>query len=242
MKFISKHPQFWALLCALAAAGLRIWTLSAGEDIRGLYPAGHGGWIGYLILSVAVVIFFLFLSRREIPVQNHPYHKIGSLVCQILAACGTCLYGIGQWEQGGILNYAVALVALAATVLLSLRILPNGDSRRPWAYGISCLLFVLLLFQVNYDFGGEPEMLRFLPQVFAAMTAAYAVYQFWGKSVDLGNRKKQLFWQCLGGFFSIAAAPGNHIVYALVGLWLLSEPLEAAPVCPSEPVEENSDL
>ena len=46
------YPYFNFIVAGFGIAGalLRMWLLSAGTDARGLYPANHPGWIGYLIL------------------------------------------------------------------------------------------------------------------------------------------------------------------------------------------------
>ena len=97
------------------------------------------------------------------------------------------------------------------------------------------------VFVIGKDFGAEPELLRFLPQLFAVAASALAAYQLWGFSVGMGNRQKSLFWSWCAAYFCLAAAPGNHIVFITLGLWhLLSHPvLHLPPVEEPEPIPEE---
>ena len=64
---MKKHlnlAPFLAAAAGVAGALLRSWLLKAGTDDRGLYPSGHPGWIGYVILSVAMIVGLYLLTRE----------------------------------------------------------------------------------------------------------------------------------------------------------------------------------
>lgn len=220
MKTIARFEKWIALGGGVLAAALRQWTLSVGEDSRGLYPAAHGGWIGYLIACLCALLLFLTLSRQPLA-EAAPCRRCPP-VGHILVGIGLALYGFNALYGGETAAQIVAVACFAAAILLIVAVF---KPILPYAYGGASVLFLLLLFQTNLVYGGEPEMLRFLPQVFACLSAAFAAYRFWGTAVDQPDEGKLRFWQCLGGFLCIAAAPGNHLMYALAGLWILAGPL-----------------
>lgn len=240
MNFLQKNARWIAAVAGCAGGALRMWTLSVGEDDKALFPAHHPGWIGYLVLSAAMILLCLVIFRKDSPTV--PQKQSLSLAVHGLAAAGFQLYSIGAVSGTGFVSLLVAFLSFACTagLIVALWQQAHGTAPTRFAYLFSCLFFVLLMFQTNYTYAGEPELSRFVPQFLAAFSAALACYQFWGRAVDLPNGKKQLFWQCVAGYLCLAAAPGAHILYGCVGIFLLVGPY-FPPVCSDEPIIEEPD-
>lgn len=231
MKKIRPYAKWIAAAAGLLAGGLRLWTLSVGLDDKGLHPAGHPGWIGYLVLSFVLIGLFFWLSRLEQTDACAVPSPIFSYIFQGIAALGMVLYCFARLGEGDgsfhVFQY-IGLVSAAALLLgLYQKIKKQPVFFLTWA--LPCLYFALELFSLNRIFSGETQLLLYVPQIIAMAAAALSCYGLWGQSVGLDREKNRLFWQCCAGYLCIAASPGAHIMYACVGLWLLSAHAEAAP-------------
>lgn len=249
MKKTAKYSEAIVLCFAIVGALLRYWTLCVGADSNDLYPANHGGWIGYLAVSAFMLVLTWLLSRNECAEST----RVGVLsrATQMFAALGLCFYAVRQWSATGendTLSFIVCLLTSAVGVFAAAALVPLRDpifGRKQggaMAYILTCIYFVLLLFGINLRFGAETEFVRFLPQAVAAAAAAFACYRFWGRKVGMDDARKRNFWRLLGAYLCIAAAPGAHWMFAAVGLWLLTGPYHGnACVEPSEETENAPD-
>ncbi|MBO7185103.1 MAG: hypothetical protein J6V34_04805 [Oscillospiraceae bacterium] len=255
-------PYINYIVAAAGALGavLRFWLLSAGCDEKGLCPADHPGWIGYLILTAAVLVLVYLMTRNveEDPtwLRNFPqptqrdsdvsWHLSFAKSCfraagYALAAIGILFYGLtfhyGESTFQSILYWGAFVCG--ATLLLTAAQSFTGKVPVSLAYPVICAYLALLLFTLGKDFSDEPEMLRFLPQLFALAASALAAYQLWGFAVGCGNRKKSLFWSLTAAYLCLAAAPGNHPMFATLGAWhLLSHPVLLLPPAETIVTEE----
>lgn len=220
MKKLRPYMKWLTIAGGVLAGGLRQWTLSMGENSRGLYPAGHPGWIGYLVVSAVMVALLFLLSRQDTGGTVSPR---GSIYLSAVAALGLVVHGLTALQNADTFTPAVALLGFAAAAALVLDILRQRRGGAPLsaAFVLPCLYFGLQLFLLNQTFSGETELLRFIPQLLALAAGALACYQLWGRRIGLDNESKRLFWQCCAGYLCIAAAAGCHIMYACVGIWLL---------------------
>lgn len=241
MKNCKPILPYIAAVGGVLAACLLQWTLSVGVDEKALYPAHHAGWIGYLLLSVAMVLLFLLVSRTD-GSSAAPLKKTG-LALHLLAALGIFAYSLNSINGAELFQLIVSCFGFisAAAMLLGLVQQLKKQTVSTLTYALPCLYFVLLMFQSNLVNGGEPELIRFLPQFLAITAAALACFQLWGKVVGLDNEKNRLFWQCLAGYLCIAATPGGHIMYAFVGVWLLIGSFETAVTEESAPAESDPE-
>ncbi len=228
MKKLRPYMKWMAMAGGVLAGGLRQWTLSAGENSQGLFPANHPGWIGYLLLSAVVVALFWWLSRQKAAEAVPPR---GTVYLSAVAALGLIVYNFSALQNANAITLVACLLGFAAAAALLLDIQKQRKSAAPFsaAFALPCLYFALEIFLLNQTFSGETELLRFIPQILALAAGALACYQLWGKSVGLDSANKRLFWQCCAGYLCIAAAAGCHIMYACVGLWLLFR-TDALPV------------
>lgn len=230
MNFLQKNARWIAAVTGCVGGALRMWTLSAGEDEKALYPSAHPGWIGYLVLSAGAILLFLRISRKE-PADQSAKSPLLPRVAQGLGALGIGLYAFAHWGRGDLLSTIPSVLGLVTALAL----IPHPKANRGFAHALSCIFFILVMFRINLTYGGEPELLRFLPQFFASLAAAMACYRQWGKAVELDALGKRLFWQLSGGYLCIAAAPGGHLMYLLVGLWLLIGSDVPAYPCQDDP-------
>lgn len=220
MKKLRPYMKWLALIGGGLAGGLRQWTLSAGENSQGLFPANHPGWIGYLVLSAVMVALFLWLSRQKAAEAVPPR---GTVYLSAVAALGLIVYNLTALQNANAITLVACFLGFAAAAALLLDIQKQRKGGSPFlaAFVLPCLYFGLEIFLLNQTFSGETELLRFIPQILALAAGALACYQLWGNAVGLDNKKNRLFWQCCAGYLCIAAAAGCHIMYACVGLWLL---------------------
>ena len=263
MKKFYPYSNFIVAGFGIAGALLRMWLLSAGTDARGLYPANHPGWIGYLILTAAVLVLVYLVTHNaeEAPtwLQNVPqptqqdsdvsWHLSFAQNCfraagYALAALGILFYGLtfhyGENTFQSILYWGAFVCG--AVLLLTAAQCFTGKVPVSLAYPVICLYLALLLFSMGRDFSDEPELLRFLPQLFALAASALAAYQLWGFAVDSGNRQRSLFWSFAAIYLCFAAAAGNHYLYVLLGLWhLMSHCALTLPPAQPEEVETPAE-
>lgn len=220
MNFLSKNGKMIAFFGGLTAGAFRLWSMWAGPDEAGLYAAAHPGWIAYLVMSALAVVLFWFLSRSQ--GEREAVDKKWSMVGQALATVGMLVYGV-PLLRGDTVSLMVGILAIlsAAALLLGLIRRNRGNPEHVLTFILPCLFFMVGMFQVNFRYGGESEMIRFLPQFLAMAAAALAVYQLWGKAVAMEDHRKALFWQLTAGYLCLAAAPKAHLLYACVGIWLL---------------------
>lgn len=236
MNALRPYAKYIAAVMGVLGGGLRMWTLSLGVDENGLYPEAHPGWIGYLLLTAVMAVLFLWLCRQERP--RHGFCRYAT-VYTLLAAAALVLSGVTAQQSDDRFSRIIGVVGiLVALVLLSTLRYPFAQRRPmpPIGYAAACLYFVLEMFRLNLQFGGESEPIRFVPQFLACFAAGLACYQLWGAVVHWKAPKARPFWQHMAGYLCIAAAAGSRVVYALIGLWLLTD-----PVVPEEEPEEVED-
>ena len=248
MKKCIPYSNYIVAAAGIAAALLRKWLLTGGTDDKGLYPAAHPGWIGYLLLSIVTLAFIWAVTRQEKNNPNWNANFTGGILpaaSYVLCAIGMGLYSYTLLSETFMLVSLVRLWGFAsAAVMLVLGWLRyHGRTSNTVLPLIPSLFFALQLISLTGRFGSDPELLRFLPTIFASASTALACYQMWGFSVDYGSRKSCLFWSLSAAYFCFAAAPSDHVMYITLGLWhLLSHPmLTLSPaVEPEEDVFDES--
>lgn len=238
-----KKRNLWtAAAFGVVGALLRYWTLAVGVDDKGLYPAAHPGWIGYLILwAIAAAVFFL-LARKADDVPETPKSDSVTAVLQIAAVLGIVFYAFSLARGGETVDKVFFVVGICAAVVLLPLDFPLRRRARTVCYLLPCVYLMALLFQIILRYRGEPETIRFLPQALAVTIAALALYRCWGLAVGMDRPRLRKFWKMLAGFACIAAAPGAHWMYLWVGIWILVGPFETEFLpAPQEPVPEENE-
>lgn len=244
MKKYLPYVNYIAAGAGVLGALLRRWTLSGGTDGRGLYPAGHPGWICYLVLISAALIAIFLTTRKCGEAPDWEPNFLGGIfpaLGHVLAAVGIGLHSVSQLQGTGILQFLSCWLGFFTAAALVVLAWQHFQKKAPMsmAYLLPCLYFGLQLFLLGRAFSTETQLLRFLPQLLAMGASALASYQLWGFAVGLGSREKSLFWSLSAACLCLSAAPDAHVIYILVGLWhLLSHcALAVAPTLPEQPPE-----
>ena len=247
MKRYLEYANYFVAATGVMGAFLLKGLLRVGTDAKGLYPASHPNWVGYLLLSVATLALLWFATRNEEndPTWQRNYPKNTAqkaIFCggYVLAAAAIGLYG-KNIQPAGLLNqlaYWGSFAAMAALLVLAAQYFAGKE---PFAllHLIPCLYLAVLLFLLGRANASETEFLRFLPQMFALGASTLASYQLWGFAAGCGDREKSLFWSLSACYLCLAAAGSGNLLFAGLALWhLLSHPvLMLPPVQIEEPTE-----
>lgn len=268
MKKTFAFSSLFAAAAGILGALLRQWHLSAGVDDRGLFPAAHPGWIGYVVLSLAAVAALWLVTRQaeaatgwkrnfphDLSDRSSPrfYWNFAKAAFRAagyaLAAAGIASYTNSALPGTDILHtvaYWGGFACAVALLILSVQLI-MGKTPTAILFLIPCVYFAVLLFKTSHQFRGEPELMRFLPQAAALAFSALSTYQLWGFAVGWGDRRKSLFWSLSAGMLCLAALPGAQPMYGALGLWhllahcaLTLPPEEITEECP-ESAEESSE-
>lgn len=252
MKKYLPYANYLAAGAGILAALLRQWTLVAGRDEKGLYPAAHPGWIGYLLVMAAAVVVIYLMTRdcgKNGTCQTNFPVGIFPILGQLAAACGIVICCL-PLLQGRLFDLICGILGLCAAGALLMLSWQRFQQRPPFApaYLLPCLFFAAQLFRLGKQYGTETQLLCFLPQFLACAASALASYELMGCSAEDGSRKKSLFWSLSAAALCFAAVPGASWMYSAVGLWhlldhcTLSEPAEELPKEETVAEIEETDL
>ena len=261
MKKYLPYANYLAVAAGLAGALLRWWTLSAGPDSKGLYPAAHPGWIGYLLVMAAAAAV-LFLMTRDcgkngswtanfprFPAQDRPNDPRYYLDVSKFFSCGTgyALAGLGILlsckdlaSSADRLHTVVSWGGFLCGIVMLFLCMQFCTGKTPTAllHLLPCLYFALQLFLAAKLGSTETQLLLFLPQVLALGCSALAGYELAGFGLGIGNRRKSLFWSLSAAALCFAAVPGGNRFFVLLGLWhLMSHCRLTEPAAEESPAE-----
>ena len=239
MKKLIPYASYIALGAGVLGAGLQWWALSAGADEKGLYPAAHPGWIGYLlVMGAALILFFLLVRTSEqAPGTEGSACRSYSAFYHLATAIAIGAYCVPMLRSRG-LELISAVIGLCATGALILLFCQQLQKKPPFApaHLVVCLFFAVQFFLLSKQNNTETQLFLFLPQLFACAAAALASYERMGIAAGDGNPKKARFWSLAAGMLCLAATPGARLMYAAVAVSYL---LEYCPSC--APIEEASE-
>lgn len=262
MKKYLRYADVLVLFAGAIGLLLQLILLLGGTDDKNLYPSSHPAWILLCIFSVGVMIF-LWLLTRQVGVdndysKNFPASAI-SAVSTGLAAIGVAVTAINLFSSKP-LNILCGITGLISAAGLLLAALCRFRGQRPHflCHAAPAVFFALRIFLLGQELGAEPEVVRYLFQMFASMALVLACYQLWGFDVNMGHREKCLFWTMLSAYLCIVAvaAKDNWLLYLTCAPWMLTGSCslkylpkrmrgaeseeEAAEEIPAEPVEASS--
>lgn len=228
-KYLHRAPQLVFLAGGIGIA-LRFWMLAGGTDDKNLYPAHHPGWIALCLFSILIVTAIWRMTR--IPCTNNRYHS--NFPPSVLGGIGYLVLATGivitAWSEMSVGGSPLALPTcilgfLSAGGLYWAAMLSYSGKRTPFAvHALPCFYFALRVFLMGRILGAEPEISRFLFRFLAGLSLLPAFYQRWAFDVDLGNRRKYLFWNLIAGYFCLVAIPGSAdwLFYLTAAVWLLT--------------------
>ena len=184
MKKLLRFADCFVLLAAIIGCILRLWLQNTGIDKKGLYQTGHPAWLLLCGISVAIVAFLWFVTRaagedRRYEV-NYPRSKVGGATYVLLALL-------------------LSAVMVGATAVERF----GGHQPAPFLHFVPCIFFALRLFQTGRDLGTEPEVCTFLFGFLAAISLVLAFYHLWAFDMNMGNRRRSLFWSLAAAYFCL---------------------------------------
>ena len=232
MKKLFRFADLIVLVGATIGMLLQLWIFSIGTDAAGLYPKYHPATIMSWVLSGAMLIF-IFLVTRQVG-RNRDYRD--NFPASIPAALGclgaalvlgyTCYQNLMVSDL--LLDSLCNGFGLLGSVGLAWTAYCRYIGKKPSfiCYLFLCVFFALYVFTMGRDLGGEPETVRYLFRYLAVLSLIPACYQFWGFTVDAGERQNCLFWSLLSGYLCILSTPSaeNGLMYLLLGVWMLTNP------------------
>lgn len=228
MKKIYPYADLMVALCGAAAAALRAWHLRAGTDARGLYPTDHPGWIGFLALTSAAVFAIWYLTRR---VSDHDRYEqnfsagiLPAMGCWA-AAAAIFYYSIINLSASALIVKIAAWMGFITTGALLSCGLCRKVGKKPHAltHLMPALFFALVMLQLARLTSDETEFVRFISPFLALLSTMLAAFQQWGFDVQLGSRKKSLFWSLTALFFCAAAIAdtNSRMLFIALSVWHL---------------------
>lgn len=228
------HPKilpYLVLLTGVAGFFLRLRMLGSGPDAEGLYPAMPGLWLGLWITALVTVIAVLLLARRlHVPgsfAENYPASISNAIGC-VLAAIGMGSYALpllgGSTELLTTLTGVTGVVA-AVTMLAAAYARFRGTAPHFLCHGAVCLFLGVLIFHSCKQWSNESQLGVFLYPFLAQICIMLAAYQHMRFDVELGDRKKSVFWSLTGAYFCIASVADRKdmLFYGCVAVWLLTD-------------------
>ena len=250
MKKYLPYANYLAAAVGIAGALLRQSLLVVGPNSQGLYPAGHPGWIGYLVVMILGVATIYLLSRqgsKNCPWEGNFSASIFPVMGNVLAAVGIGMCALPLLTQSQTLSLLCGGLGIAAASALLVIAVQQFRRQTPPAllYLLPCLFFGLQLLLLSKSSSTETQPLLYLPQVLALAASSLASYELTAFGAELGNRPRSLFWSLSAAALCLAAVPGANYSFALLGLWHLmshctfTEP--ATPINPTESIEETNE-
>lgn len=212
MKHLSKLPVLTALCAALGLVCLcvRQWLLRTGTDDKGLLTAFHPGmFLSLLLLAAALCVLCLALRQQQVyRFHNSPLR----IVSMVFFAIG---YGSAAWKLflgraqtlsviAGILGVVSAVCALLIAFALFRKI-----RLHPFVYCPPALFLMLFLVCRYQQWSGEPELQRYLFQMFSVITLMISAYHRAALEADKKGARSYLLVSRAAVFFCIAAIPGS---------------------------------
>lgn len=246
MKKYLRYADVLVLFTGALGLLLRLMVLLGGTDEKELYPAAHPGFVLACVLAVVMVGALWFFTRQAGNdgryETNFPRSIAGAVGC-LLAAAAILVTALDM-PNGKWLSVFCALAGVAAAVGLTLAALLRflGKKMHFACMLLPCVFFTLRVFLLGQTLGAEPEAFRYLFEMMTNLALIPACYQLWGFTVDLGDRRKCLFWCLTAAFLSMVSLPNpdSWLLHLGVAAWLMTNLI---PLQPMElPVHTQEEL
>ena len=233
---------------------LNLWTLSGGVDDEQLYTFVKFPWILLGILTVAVPVFIVLLTRP----LGEPLKYSMNFPASVVSGVGTAL-GALVIVFGGVDSFATSpdvlglitgvLGILGGILLFAVAYARWKGVRANFLYhGIVCLFLALRTFNHCKNWSNQPQFYPFLFTFLFQICATLAVYQLCAFDVELGDRRKSLFWSLMTVYLCLVALPSTQDVLFCggVAIWMLTNLCSLRPVRKRRPApvkdEENVEV
>jgi hypothetical protein len=208
-----------------------LWLYATGVDERALLNPTHPGAILLWVLSAVMVAAVIMLTRPLVGKMR--YDRV--FPASIPAAVGTavCAAGIAVTAFGELtskvdaITTAAGVVGLLSAVALMFLAWCRLVGTRPHFLAL-CVVLVYLMMHMLCRYrvwSAEPELLRYFFTLAATILMTLAMYQRLAFTVGMGKRQQYLMFSMLGGFFAMAAIPGDGDKWFLIGMaaWAMTD-------------------
>lgn len=246
------QPKF-APLAVLAGSVLgfllRLWTLGSGPNALGLYEPMIFPWCLLVLLSLAMAGLILLCTARLKNAGTYEDHFPASMLgaaSSLLAAVAVLLstFRVAESAAAGVWIITV-LLGVGSAIALGIGALSRYVGSRPpfWVHALPCLFFALRIFLYCRSWGNVPQTGIFLFPFLASICVLFAVYQLTCYDVDMGNRRRSLFWSLFGVYLCIVAAASSDdlFFYLSMAAFLLTNHCCVLPIHRPKPVDPTTE-
>lgn len=225
---------------------LRLWSIGKGPDAAGLYAPALVPWILLWIVTAAVPVVIILMTRP----LSQPVKYTQNFPASIVPAIGSLIASVGIAISGaklitgdsGAFVFIVGILGLTAAVMMVLVAYARLKGRKPnfFCHAIVCLYFALQTFDQCRTWSNYPQIGVFLFAFLAQICMMLATYQLCAFDVDLGKRRVSLFWSLSGVYCCLVALPSseNILFYGAIAIWLLTNLCSLTPAKKRKPVQE----
>lgn len=251
------HPKYLPILVPIASVLgllLRLWTMGGGPDESGLYAPQPLAWVLLWMVSIVTLAGIVFLSNGlKNPGRysdNFPPSVISAAGCgaaalAIVFSSLTTLVGAVD-----LLATITGILGLVSAVALVLVALARYQGKKPsfLMHTVICLFLALRVFDRCKHWSNVTQTGVFLFQFLASICVMLAAYQLCCFDVNLGNRRRSLFWNLATVYFCALALPMGEepLFYGGMLLWMISNlcsvrPIKAAKAQGTDSEEPNPE-
>ena len=241
------HPKFLPVLIAVAGMLgflLRLWTLGSGPDKEMLYAPAPLAWTLLLILVAAVPVLIVLATRPlKQPLkytQNFPASLISAVGC-LLGALAMAMSGLQLFSGSpDIIQFLAAVAGVGSGLTLVAVALARLKGKQPnfLYHAVVCIFLALRIFHQCRSWSNQPQIGNFLFAFLSQICAMLATYQLCAFDVDMGDRRKSLFWSLSAAFLCLVELPSaeNLLFTGCIAVWLLTNLCSLRPVKKRKPV------
>ena len=248
-----KKLPLWAGAMGFLAVVLRQLIMALATDSRNLLIPGHPLVIALGVLSAVTVVLVtvpvLGLGGGRKYAVNFPASLPAAIGCGILAAGLMATVALDlERTTLGYLHYGLGLASGSCLIFLSYARY-RGIKVSFLLHMVICAFFAVHMVSRYRPWSGDPALLEYVFEVFAAVGLMLFAYHQAAFQVGLGKRRMQLWLGLLTGFSCLAALPGcgapllylGGAAWTLTNLCSLTPPPRRKKVAPEAPRPEKHE-
>ena len=243
------YLPFLTLLGGLLGVLCRLWTFGDGPSIENLYAPQPVAWTLLWLVSglTAAAIFFGSRSLTTDAVHGHSYPRsLTAAIGNVAGALGILSVAVPALSGGADVLSTVGSVlgVLAGICLLVVAVLRYQGKQPSFLLHVpACLFMACYLFTACRGWSDLSQLGVFLMPFLALTFLMLAAFQKTTFDVDLGDRKKSLFWSLISAYLCIIslADQTRMLFFGCMVVWMITDlpSLRALPVEEEQPVTEN---
>lgn len=240
---------FLTLTGGLVGFLLRLWTLGSGPDAEALYQPQPVAWVLLWAVSILLLVIIHRQSRRLKVDGTHEEcypASITAAIGNLLAAVGILVPALGMITGGtDLLATLGGILGVLSTVCLIPVAVDRYQGKQPW-FGLHfppCLFLALRIFDSCREWSGHSQLGVFLIPFLALIFLLLAAHQKTTFDVDMGQRKKSVFWSLSSAYLCLVALADqeNMLFFGCMAIWMITDLCSLAPLkAPAPAVEETT--